>query len=151
MRFKAIELEQKPFITWLSTDEPLGALVVREEDVPDYIFGVCPWKIVDGELVARDSSEMELFEEEYLIKQRVDTQAQKIIDVNNATFTFGTNEFPMNEVARLHYSMIDKTRPESVLVTSLDGAVRIDTYQIDDFMEAYYDELKTLIEEEEEE
>ncbi len=73
--FKAIELEEKPFIQWDSVafslqelqdlkleDDPL---VLAEDKIPTFQFGVCPLQIVDGELVERSVEDMEKFEREY--------------------------------------------------------------------------------------
>lgn len=73
--FKAIELREKPFIQWDSVafslqelqdlklkDDPL---VLAEDKIPTFQFGVCPLQIVDGELVERSVEDMEKFEREY--------------------------------------------------------------------------------------
>ena len=102
-RYLAIEQSIKPFITWVGTNLPLGALVVNESDVPANVFGVCPLKIVDGELVARTSGEMAVFEAEFIAKTAVQTFANKADEINAAVFSYGANNYPMHEAARLRY------------------------------------------------
>jgi len=73
--FKAIKLEEKPFIQWDSVafslqelqdlkleDDPL---VLAEDKIPTFQFGVCHLQIVDGKLVERSVEDMEKFEREY--------------------------------------------------------------------------------------
>ena len=73
--FRAIEVVEKPFIQWESVafslkelqdlkleDDPL---VLAEDKIPFFQFGVCPLQIVDGELVERSREDMEKFEKEY--------------------------------------------------------------------------------------
>lgn len=73
--FKAIELKEKPFIQWDSVafslqelqdlkleDDPL---VLAEDKIPTFQFGVCPLKIEDGQLVKRTLEEMDKYAKEY--------------------------------------------------------------------------------------
>ena len=73
--FKASKLENKPFIQWDSVafslkelqdlkleDDPL---VLAEDKIPFFQFGVCPLQIVEGELIERSREEMEQFEKEF--------------------------------------------------------------------------------------
>ena len=73
--FKAIGLEEKPFMQWDSVafslqelqdlkleDDPL---VLAEDKIPTFQFGVCPLQIVEGELVERSKEDMERFEKDY--------------------------------------------------------------------------------------
>ncbi|AMA49001.1 hypothetical protein [Flavobacterium covae] len=73
--FKAKELEAKPFVQWESVAlslkelQTLGLegdpLIMSEDSIPDFMFGVCPLKIVDGQLVERTDVEMDVFEKEF--------------------------------------------------------------------------------------
>ncbi|MCH4829436.1 MULTISPECIES: hypothetical protein [Flavobacterium] len=75
MYFKAQELENKPFIQWESVAfslkelQDLGLegdpLVMTEKDIPNFMFGVCPLKIENGQLVERTFQEMKVFENEH--------------------------------------------------------------------------------------
>lgn len=103
--FKAIELAYKPFVQWQETDES-GSLVVREEDIPSYIYGVCPWYVSEGELKLRDTSEMDAFRAEWEIKQVLRSQAIKVDQIKDENFTYDGHEFPMDEASRLYYSTI---------------------------------------------
>ncbi|EKT3957705.1 hypothetical protein NTJ28_001692 [Flavobacterium psychrophilum] len=73
--YRASELESKPFIQWNSVafslkelqdlkleDDPL---VLAEDKIPFFQFGVCPLQIVEGELIERSRQEMEQFEKEF--------------------------------------------------------------------------------------
>ncbi|AMO19404.1 hypothetical protein [Flavobacterium columnare] len=75
MYFKAQELENKPFIQWESVAfsfkelKDLGLqgdpLIMSEDNIPNFMFGVCPLKIENGQLVERSSQELQVFEKEY--------------------------------------------------------------------------------------
>lgn len=113
--FKAFEIQQKPLIQWdcfansqkeyddlnLSKDP----LIVSEKDIPEFEFGVCPWKIASGQLVGRTPAEMAVFETEYDAKNKINGQKRLIDDVNNSSFEFDGKSFPMNESARIYYSV----------------------------------------------
>lgn len=70
--FKAQELDHKPFVQWNSVAlsfkelQNLGlegdSLIMAENDIPNFMFGVCPLKIIEGQLVARTDQEMDEFE-----------------------------------------------------------------------------------------
>lgn len=126
--FKAVELEQKPFIQWNSVafslqelinlglnDDPL---VLPEDEIPFTEFGVYPIKIESGELVSRSSTEMESFRNEWCVVTDKNDFAKKIENVNVETFTYDGHEFMMDEVSRLFYYAIDKVRGNQKILTS---------------------------------
>ena len=154
MRFKAIEVEIKPFIVWLETTEPLGSLVVPESEVPATQSGVCPLKIVDGELYERTPEEMEDFETEWLSSQKINEQYAIIEKLKNtavAFFNYGGKNFPMNESARAYYLAIEKTTgKESYDVMTVDGSTaELVAANKAAFLDAYYEKLLELIQPEE--
>lgn len=102
-KYLSIEQSEKPFITFIETKLSSGALVLNESDVPTPVYGVCPLKIVDGELVERTSGEMAVFEAEFIAKTAVQTFANKADEINAAVFSYGANNYPMHEAARLRY------------------------------------------------
>ncbi|MBS1535301.1 MAG: hypothetical protein JST78_09505 [Bacteroidetes bacterium] len=117
MRYlKAVEISEKPFIQWhgwaksLQELQALGEednpLILAENLVPEYQFGVCPLKIVGGVLVERSTGEMAEFEAEYLAEQTQIVEQNKINDINSATFVYASKQFPMHEAARLRYFAI---------------------------------------------
>lgn len=151
--FKAIEIVNKPLILWqlvassiedyfalgLETDN----LVLPEFLVPDFVFGVCPLKVVDNDLVDRTIPEMELFEAEYEVKLIITESQNKVTYLKTETFAFDGKNFFMDESSRLFYSAIEKLRGnQKVLAT--DGSIYSlldSSTNIDDFLEAYYEKL----------
>lgn len=141
-RFKAIGLDHKPYLHWAGTNEPLGALVVNEVDVPAYIYGVSPWYIVDGELVERTTLEMEAFEDEYNIQIGVKSEALRLESINKESFTYDSNDFPMDEVSRLFYTAIEKTSPANSKIRTMNNtAYNLADTDISSFMASYYEKL----------
>ncbi|MBA4133337.1 MAG: hypothetical protein C0525_01300 [Flavobacterium sp.] len=139
--FKAQEIAFKPYIIWASVEvfEEGDPLVLQEIEVPDLLYGVCPLKIVDGELVERTIPEMEAFEEEYLVSQRIVSESIKVKLLDNATFTYDGHVFPMNESARVLYQSFDKYRFGTIKrVMSTAGIYDLDVADIDLFLEEYY-------------
>ncbi len=73
--FKAAEKEQKPFITWnlwAENEQELelledknSPLILQEKDIPKYIYGICPLKIMEGNLVNRRQEELAQLEAEF--------------------------------------------------------------------------------------
>ncbi|MPT34300.1 MAG: hypothetical protein E2604_04220 [Flavobacterium sp.] len=73
--YKATELGHKPFIQWESVANCFNELtflgldndplVLPEDKIPDFIFGVCPLEIVDGELHQVSCAQMRVYESEY--------------------------------------------------------------------------------------
>lgn len=154
MFYKAFEIVEKPFITWNSwansIDEliALGAeddpLILPAELVPDFIYGVCPLKIVAGELVERTEGEMLAFQAEYVTYRKLKDNTLLVDQLKNETFTYDSLEFPMDEASRLFYSAFERTRGNQKLMTATGVLYNItDTAtNLDDFLAAYYSKLK---------
>lgn len=154
--FKAIEVATKPLIMWqlaasnieqyfalgLDTDN----LVVAEYLVPDFIFGVCPLKVVAGDLVDRTVPEMETFEAEYEVQTLISESKNKVSDLTTETFTFDGNDFFMDETSRLFYQAIDKVRGNQKVLTTLGATYTLldASTNIDDFLAAYYSKLRLV-------
>lgn len=144
MRFKAIETENKPYISWISTNEPLGSLVIDEAELPRRVFGVYPYRIVEGELVDWSPEEMTIFEEEWNLKQIISNQKAKLSGLNEGTFEFDSHEFPTNEVARWHYLFIERNKARSHNVVSLTGNYNLAPEDIDAFLAAFWNCIESL-------
>jgi hypothetical protein len=143
--FKAQELAFKPLIAWYSGTFTEGdPLVLPEDEIPANVYGVCPLKIVGGELVARTAPEMTAFEEEYDLETALRTQERKIDDINTATFTWALSEYPMYESARLRYLAMKELNPVSMNVQAVDRVVLIVAADYPAFLAAYYTQLLTL-------
>lgn len=154
--YKAYQQLEKPFITWhlwansfeelTQLGEDDNPLIVAEIDVPAAIFGVCPLKIVSGELVARDSAELELLEAEFLVIQSNNAYIQKAQTVNDGNFNYDGESFPMHQAAQLRYLAIEKQSPlGSVEVLKTNGAVyTLLEADYADFLNEYYKQLLAL-------
>ena len=81
--FKAIKIEDMPLIQWASwandedelkqINDEEKKLILPEKDIPDFLFGVCPLDIVEGELVKRSRENMDDFEKKFLEQQKTAT------------------------------------------------------------------------------
>lgn len=145
--YKAFESDKRPFIIWnewpQNDDDPL---IRSEDNVPALVNGICPLKIVDGELVARSEAEMNSAADQTEILVKFAEHNVKIKDVNTGSFVYDTKTFPMDEVSRLFYQSVEKVRGNTKLMT-IEGVLYslIDTAtNIDDFMAAYYEKLNEL-------
>jgi hypothetical protein len=146
---KAQQLLVKPFIAWYSIKNFADGdpLVIPESGRPENIFGVCPWKIVEGELVDRTTGEMEAFELEYLSELALRTDERKIDNVRNLNFNYEGKYYPMNETARLYYHAIQNyTTGTHVNVRSLTGVESIAVADISAFLEDYYKTIAGTLE-----
>lgn len=144
MKFRAIEIPNKPLIVWEQWDGELDALTVNESNIPANQFGVCPWKVEGGSLVARTTAEMAIFETEYNQYQAGKEYIAKTNDVNAATFTWNGFTFPMHETARLYYTVIER-EPGNYKAKDITGALReVLTANNAAFIDAYYYQLKQL-------
>jgi hypothetical protein len=151
--YKAEPVNNKPFIywhLWANSIEELQALgyeddplIIAEADMPDYQFGVCPMKIVDGQLVNRTAQEMEDFESEFIASSGFRTYGAKIADVNKALFVYDGKSFPMHDAARLFYGCIQRTAA-NYKVQHSTGIVDVFQADIPAFLDAYYNKLQTL-------
>lgn len=154
--FKAFEQTEKPLITWslwaesFAELEKMGEddnpLILSEDDVPAYQYGVCPLKIDGGVLVNRSTAEMDAFEIEYNDSIFLLSQLQKLDGINGGAFSYDTEEFPMDERSRLFYHAIDKKTPAGdVKMMTINGTLyNLANANIAAFLGAYYTELTTL-------
>ena len=154
--YKAIEIVEKPLIVWakwadnieqlIEMGEDENPLILPEELVPDFVFGVCPLKIVAGELVERTVPEMEAFEEEFLLSELLVQQAQLITSINEGTFTYDSKVFPMDERSRIFYQAFDRARGiGDVKCMTTDGALyTLSNANIDAFLDEYFLQLRAL-------
>ena len=127
--FKAVEIEQKPFIFWNGVANDIAELaelelfkdplILPEDSIPNLIYGVCPLKIVSGELVERTESEMLAFQAQWEEYEFLREQSQLINNVNQGTFTYDSEIFPMDERSRILYNAI------SNIVFSPDKAINL--------------------------
>jgi hypothetical protein len=147
-RYKAIEIPTKPLIIWNSgTFAANDPLVLREDEIPAYQFGVCPLKIVGGELVERTELEMDAFEVEFVREQALKAQAATADAVEEGFFMYGGVNYPMNQAAYLRYLAMANKRPATTNLQSIDGGVvALALADIDAFMEAFYDKMYNLTE-----
>lgn len=156
--FNAIALSGKPFISWMSvgsfTSEEFAAseyagdpLVITEDKIPlPYnVFGVCPLKIDAGVLVNRTPAEMAVFETEYNIYLGVKSEPARLGDINNETFNYDRQSFPMDEVARLFYTAFEKVGTgDQKIRTMANELYTLALLDIPNFMTAYYTRLLTV-------
>lgn len=146
-KFIAVEIDTKPFIVWVSTNLTEGSLVVDENDIPTAIYGVCPFKIVDGELVERTSKEMEAFQLEFETKENLTNQLNLLNGINAGTFVFDMATFPMDERSRLLYDALKNTStaiPDTMIMNFEGKAYKLTEVNKADFLEAYYAKLFEL-------
>lgn len=136
MFYKAIPIEEKPYILWqeLTADEPDNPLVIDAADLPPYEYGVSTKEIKEGALVDRD---MTLLEREY----NAVLYTQKGAALQVATFEYDGTTFPMHEVARLYYKCIENT-PGGYNLMRTDGQpYALAEANNEAFLTAYYAEL----------
>lgn len=143
MNFKAFSLPNKPYIYWQSWDGALDALVISESAIPLNKFGVCPMKIVNGQLENRTAEEMAVFETEYNANQVQATYEQKGNTLKTSVFRYDGVDFPMHETARIYYSCIART-PAAYKVMSTTGQYNLADTNVSAFLAAYFNQLTTL-------
>lgn len=155
MRYlKAFEIEEKPLIQWnpwANSLEQLTAqgdqddpLIMPENLIPANQFGVCPLKIVGGELVERTGPEMAAFETEYETETTIAENKGKIKDINEGSFGYSGNSFPMHEAARLRYMAIalDSTATDTAFM-NVDGVgILIVEANLPAFLTAYHKQIQ---------
>lgn len=158
MRYlKATEIAFKPFIFWNGVansieeltslgleDDPL---VLAEDDIPNNIYGVCPLKIVAGELVNRTAGEMGDFKNEYHTEENLKSQYSLLQDINKGTFTFDSTVFPMDERSRLLYDALKNTAtaiPDTMIMNFEAKPYGLTNANKAAFLEAYYAKLLEL-------
>lgn len=151
--FKATEVAFKPFIFWNPAADSLAELealeleadplILPESEVPDNLYGVCPLKIVSGELVERTVGEMSDFSDEWDIAEALKANVNRLPNINASTFIHDGKEFPMDEVSRLFYHAIDKVRGNQKIMTVANEQYNLmdTTTLIDDFLDSYHAKL----------
>lgn len=151
--FKAIPQEDKPYVLWqLVADNEaellqLGLnedpLILPEDLKPAYVNGVSPVIVKDNELVNLSAEQLRVYGVEYDTFQRVLIQSDKSNVIGNSSFEFKGMQFPMNETARLHYSVIAR-KAKNYKVLQLQGIYDLSSQDIPDFIDAYYNKLETI-------
>lgn|SRR5690606_27163661 len=153
--FRAIELDHKPFIQWdcwatneedyLTLELDKDPLVLPEDDIPEYQFGVCPLKIVDGQLVQRTQSEMNAYQSEYNQVAESDRYAGTIREIDKAFFEFNRERYPLHQSARLLYEIAEKEQTSVELKTVDNKRILIDSKDLPAFVNSFRTQLKTII------
>lgn len=153
---KAKELDRKPFIQfdlWANSFEELQAmgedenpLIMAEDDIPDFVFGVHPFKIEAGEIVERTTLEMEAFEAEWNLQNVKNENSKKLREINQQSFTYDSTDFPMDEVSRLFYLSLEKnTIVGDVKCMTMAGELyNLANANVGDFLTKFYKKLKGL-------
>ena len=155
--FKAFETVEKPLIIWnlwaesldklIEMGEDDNPLILPEEDVPTTTFGVCPLKIVGGELVSRTPLEMSDFEVEYETQENLTEQLGLLEGINTGTFDFDMQTFPMDERSRLLYDALKNTAsaiPDTMIMNFEGKPYGLINANKAAFLEAYYAKLFEL-------
>jgi len=145
MKWKALEIEEKPFITFytVQTYDPKDPFLVDSIDGL-YQFGVCTKKIVSGQLVDRTPAEMAVFEAEYENRVFIYDQYKLIDSINSGEFTYDSNTFPMDERSRIFYFAIETSATDEKVMTTTGGSYALTNANIPAFIAAYKTELKNL-------
>lgn len=154
--FKGIQLLQYPWVMFykvaeFATDEDFeesewatDPLVKREPDIIQ-VFGAYSYRIVDGEFVDRTEEELEIQESDYLIKNALAVDRNRIQTISDSSFTYDSNDFPMDEVSRLFYTTMEKIKPASNKIrTMANTAYALNAVDIPAFMDEYYKKLITI-------
>ena len=154
--YKATETDVRPFIYWNglaanSIDDLIALgladdpLVLPDELRPDFQFGVCPLKIVDGELVERTEIEMDAFEVAYNQRQAVSAEATKVELINRGKFNHAGNFYPMHEAARLRYFAIAADAPGNQNFMTVTGTVvTVLEADLPTFLNKFYKEIQVI-------
>lgn len=155
--FKAFETAEKPLIIWnlwansleklIEMGEDDNPLILPEDEVPATIYGVCPFKIVDGELVERTSGEMSAFATEYETNENLTEQLSLLNGINTGTFNFDFQIFPMDERSRLLYDALKNTAsaiPDTMIMNHEAKPYELTNANKAAFLEAYYAKLFEL-------
>lgn len=151
----ATELPNRPFIQWerwarsivelAEMGEFENPLIVAKNLIPAFQYGVCPWKIIDGELVARPSEEMDVFEAEYIARLSVATQAKKIELIDAAKFSYSGKDFPMDPAARMRYLAIALDVPANQNFITVTGEViAVSEADLPTFLSKFYKEVQLI-------
>lgn len=152
--YKAIPQEEKPFVLWLLVAENEAELIEKglsedplvlpEDKKPAYVNGVSPITVKGNELQQASAEDIRLYGIEYDNEQRVLKQSSKSLLLEKSVFDYKDNQFPMNEIARLHYSIIARN-PKNYKVLHVGGIYDLQQQDVTEFISAYYNQLEILI------
>lgn len=137
--FKAFELETPPYLqfcSWANDEKELrelkaenDPLVVAEDDIPEFVNGICPWKIRGGQLVARDETEMRNLQTSLNNEVANDEFRDKIKNFKNATIEFNGHELFLHDSALAIYDLIDSEKV-SVDVKTKTGKLTLSATEV---------------------
>lgn len=154
--FKAKEIDFKPLIVWHSVAnsfEELEALelendplILPETELPIPMYGVCPLKIVAGELENRSLSEMNDFQDEWDIAEAMKANSNRLPSINENSFDYDGKTFPMDEVSRIFYFTIKETMGNHKIMTVTNELYNLNDSgtNIVDFYSAFILKLQDL-------
>lgn len=137
MNYLATQIDQKPYIIFQSTDLPVGGLVVAQEDVPANVHGICPKKIVAGELVDRDEPEMESAEAQFNSIKAIDGQSARGLAMERKTFSFDARNFPLTAHAQMYYRAIAHATTDKNVMDANGATYVLAAAEIEAFIEAF--------------
>lgn len=152
--YKAREQDELPYLLFdqvaESEEEYLAAgldtdpLVVAEEDLPSYEFGICHKRVVGGVLVARlagdiDAQEQQVSDDTYIVGY---LNQGKYLEI--ATFPYDSRNFPTNNISRERYQAIFDNPGTDYDVASVEGKYTLVSANIAAFKAAYQNKLLTV-------
>jgi hypothetical protein len=153
--YKAKEIGTIPFIIWnevAANIKELEALnldndpLVRRFDlIPANLYGVCPLKIDNGQLVDRSIEEMANYENQYQIKTALQRAQSKINVLRVESFRFGDYDFPLDDASRELYNAIAVVKGEIAVMSIIGEKIDITAGQIDDFVLAFNNKTMQIL------
>jgi hypothetical protein len=154
--YEGIQLIKYPWIQWqevaeFETTEAFEAsdwadnpLVKAKSDIVQ-VFGAYAYRIVDGEFVDRTEAELAEQESEYVIKNALLSDRNRLQSINDNSFTYDSNEFPMDEVSRLFYETMAKLEPISSKIRTMENTeYALEAANIPAFINEYYKKLLNI-------
>lgn len=142
----AIETLDKPFIIWAKTErDDLNRLIIPENEIPAYRFGVCPLRIESGELIERSVEDMAIYENEFNEKKKIESYKNTTSKLDTESFTFDSLFFPMNETARIYYNLMQQIPSDYRVMTTTGSIYDLVDDDREAFIFAYNTRLKNLI------
>lgn len=155
--FEAYEITTRPFILFrliaqneadLTPAQEASLIVVSEENLPSYEFGICHKKIFNNELIDRPQVEIDEYEAKSIKAVNLYESVQKGEEVKAATFAFDGHEFPMTFAADQIYRALEYTLGTGSFVpkniASTTGDYEIIDANVEDFIAAYYTAIYDL-------
>jgi hypothetical protein len=136
MNLRAIAITSPPLIVWQETTAEVGGVVIAPEDKPAEVFGVCPLKIVAGELVERTEGEMSGYEIAYNLQALSNTQEARLSAMEKKGFVYDTRTFPLTYPARTYYNAIAKSGTDVSVYDTAGEVYTLAAANIEDFLEA---------------